>query len=911
MADNIPTLDFSKVPGVDESGGTQSLPGSTISQGSGGGFLKKVVNALPKNLSSGLFGDVNPNTGTRRGGVAGFVMADSFRDAFSPNRIYENRRNRLLEQGFEPEAASDFAFRVATGQSIDDLDEDTQKRLKWDSRIDKGFAALDTPVGGVGKMIGFGVGFMGKNIVKRPAGAIANNFFGNIAKGTDAGKKSDKAFDVYDSAEAINDIKKTDPTKNVSDGKNTLDEMADMFNDAQPNFRKSVTEGKQKSSKFYDRLRTEWTDKFTPIRNLTTKIESKIGKEINFKVDPYVAARLYQGVNGKIQNTLDEMGTFIKKAGDFNTQGQKNLSMYLTSLRMAERAGRNIKNPRNITQEGAEQAARLLETPEIKEAAQGIKKITDDLLVQSHKAGLIGDEAYKSIVANNQSYVPFDVLAHMDDNIDSVNKSAGGFSVAEQNVVKSLQGTDKDIADPLEALTRKIIQTTKLIERNEVAKKVARLSTLEDVDDIKKFDKNNTLDEGNDVFHVYEDGQKVSYQAPKDVIEAMKGLNKEEADLVTGLVGKVNSVFRQSVTTLNIAFSIPNIFRDVQDSQLISKHGFMPIDWAKGLADTLGKTDMYKQWRQDGGAFSTYVSQATSARMTVKDISEGTAKKRIKTIMNPLRLFEAIGSASEEATRLAVYRGALRKGEARDFAAYDSRQATVDFARSGTKMKTANLWVPFINARLQGSLNVTRVAKENPKRLALRAAFLVGSPTVASYLHNREYPEYYDIPQWEKDSNFIIMNGTYIDKNGDSKPSYYKIPKGHIGRIVANPMENFMVMQDSESSQEWDKLAVKLASGFSPVSFDDDGDLSATAVMSGILTPLLKVPIEVHFANKDFFTGRNIVPRNKVDASSENQFRDDTSDLAKDLGDTALFKKNGSVPSWYRSVRKWIPRIIR
>lgn len=885
---------------------TASKP-AVISQGPEPSLYKKAIDRLPKNLSEGLFGTRNPVTGVNQGGVSETVFG-GLKQFYSPQRTYENRRNSLLEQGFSQEEASDIAYRAVAGQSLEDLDDDTKAKLSRADVIDKGFAALDLTGVGIGKTVGLGIGFISKSPLKTGAGALFNKFFGNFAKNADVVKQSklsDEALETFNAQKAVSEAQKGTVVKNISktgsevpvaskkasEGKKALDDMAEMFNEGQPSLKKRIQGQGAKTSKFYDRLRTEWTDRFTPIKNLTTNVIAKTGREISFEVDPYVAARLYQGVNGKVQNTLDTMGQSIKLAGDFGTQGQQNLSMYLAAQRMSERAGRGIANPRGITREGADDAARLLETPQIKEAADGIKKITDDLLEQSYKSGIISREGFDAIKANNQSYIPFDVLEHMDDGIDSVNKASGGFSVSEQTVIKGLRGTDKDIADPLEALTRKVMQTTKLVERNEVAKKVANLAKIEGVEDVKIIDKDTPLEKGNDAFHVYEDGQKVSYQAPKDVIEAMKGMNRQEADLVTGMVGAVNNVFRQSVTTLNIAFSIPNVFRDVQDAQLISKHGFMPIDWAKGLADTIGKGKMYKQWRQDGGAFSTYVSQATSARMTVKDISEGVGKKRIRTILNPLRLFETIGSYSEEATRLAVYRGALKKGESRKFAAYDSRQATVDFAKSGSKMKVANLWVPFLNARLQGTLNIPRVMKERPGRLALRSAFLVGGPAVGSYLYNREFPSYYEIPQWEKDANFIIMNGTYTNEAGEEMPSYYKIPKGHIGRIVANPLENFMVMQDSESSEEWDKLALKLASGASPISFDDEGEFSATAALSGVFTPLLKVPIEVHFANKDFFTGRDIVPRNKVDASSQNQFRDDTSDFAKDLGDTALFKK--------------------
>lgn len=724
----------------------------------------------------------------------------------------------------------------------------------------------------------------------RPTAArgIWNRFFGpktdpriNMVR-----QATDETVENIDVQRIINNAKTTrgvvTGTAKTS-GEEAVEKVGKMFNDQQPTIKKAAEDARKKGSKFYNEVRTNWTDRFTPWNNLVKKIETTIGKKVDFKKDPYVAARLYQGVNGKIQNILDELGGNIRKVGKFGSTNQQQLSQYLALRRMEERAARGIKNPQNITQQAAKDGADLLETPVIKEAADGIKQITDDLLDQSLDSGLISRAAYDSIKKNNQNYIPFDVIEHMADDAERGLNTVGGFSVSEQNVVKALQGTDKDVAEPLEALTRKIVNTVRSVERNKVTRKLAELSEMEGVTDVKKVTEDTPLEKGNAIFHVFEDGQRVTYQAPKDVVEVGKGLNAEEADIITRAFGKSSEIFRGGVTTFNIAFQIPNMVIDLADAMLIAKNRINIFDFARGFASAVGKGKLYKQWREDGGAFSTYVSQAKNARLTAKEVSRGTAKKTINTIMNPLRLLEWMGSVAEESNRLAIYSRALRNGEDRMFAAYDSRQATVDFARYGSHMKVANQLVPFLNARLQGSLNLIRVAKERPERLALRMAFLVGAPTIATYLHNRQYPEYYDIDQWEKDANFIIVYGTYKDENGDSKPKYVKIPKGHIGRMFANPTENFMTMQDGIDAQDWDRLAIDTASNFSPVSFARDGEFSSTAALNSVLPPIVKTPVEFNL-NRSLFTDQNIVPRRLEDASPENQIDDDTSKLAQDLG---------------------------
>lgn len=678
-------------------------------------------------------------------------------------------------------------------------------------------------------------------------------------------------------------------------GQRANEELDRMF-DRKPDRKQQL---KERAQKINAEVSEDWADRFATIRRFENAVAARTGIDIDMADSAYAASRLFQGLDGRIQNQLEDLGAVIRTVGNFGSKEIRNLAKFLANSRMSERAARGFDNPSGITKKEADAAMDLLRTPEIEQAQVKIKEVTDDLLEQAYEGGLISKEAFDSIKANNQNYIPFRVLADLGEAVEN-GTSPTGFSMSKQDVIQSLKGTERDIEDPLETLIEKIIQTNRAVERNKVAQKVARIADIPEMsEEIFKHKAGERIAKGNATFDVFENGQKVTYQAPEDVVAAMKNLTAKQTDMVTSMLAKANEVFKGGVTTFNIAFQIPNMIIDFFDAMLIARNRINLIDWAKGFASAVGKGKLYKQWREDGGAFSTYVSQARSNKMNLQKVTEGTAKRTVKTIANPIRLLEWMGSVAEETNRLAVYSKALKKGETRQFAAYDSRQASVDFARYGTKMKVVNQLIPFINARLQSTLNLARVATERPARTSLRLAFLVGAPTVATYLYNREFPEYYDIPQWEKDANFILMTGTWQDSEGNTMPAYVKIPKGHIGRLVANPIENFMVFQDSGDGTEWDKLALQTLSNLSPIDIARDGELSTAATLNSILPPIIKTPAEVQLANKSYFTGRSIVPRNRENASSENQFRDDTSALAKDVGQTQLAKSLGLSPAGF------------
>ena len=644
------------------------------------------------------------------------------------------------------------------------------------------------------------------------------------------------------------------------------------------------------TKQFITKARVELTDRFAPIANFKKTAERVSGKTVPLEDDPYIAARLYQGVMGKIEGKLETLGSAIKIAGTHGSTEQRQLSRLLLAERIKERALRGFKNPGNLGVKQADEAIALIKKdpkfPQIQKAQLAVYKFADDLLLDVKNAGIIDEASFKSIKANNQRYTPFDVVEHIEDN-QNVIRAGKTFNVATQDAIKAIRGTTKDVIDPLEAYVRKTAKVTALIERNKVTQKFVGLRNLskEMEELIVPIKSGVAVPSGMEKISVFRNGVKEDWATLPEVADSMKGMNEQQMDMVTKMFSKFTSIFRAGVTVWNASFHIPNAIRDIQTAITVSKSGFRVVpDLPIGFAASIGKSSLYKLWRNEGGAFSTAVSQYTTPKITLKEITQSKAKGFIKTIVNPVKLIQEAGRVFEETTRLAVFRSALRRGETARGATFEARQATVDFSKAGTKIRIANLWIPFLNARLQGTLNVVRAVKERPTETILKATTMIGVPTISTYLWNRTHELYWEIPQYVKDHYFIIMTGEWTDSDGNVQPKYIQIPRGDIGRYIGNPLENFLVFLDGQDSKSLDELALQFFSDLSPVGFEREGVVSGERFLNDVLPPPLKVLGELT-SNRKFFTGRPIIPRSLQEASPELQTLPWTGESARVIGE--------------------------
>jgi len=641
-----------------------------------------------------------------------------------------------------------------------------------------------------------------------------------------------------------------------------------------------------------------FSDRFAPMKRFEDELAKMAGQPIDINSSPYVAARMYAGRMGTVEAELNDLQKILnplrKERADF--------TRYVLAKRATERASRGFANPAGVTEQQALQAINELKTKlgdavfrQFESAEQAIQTWAEQAILQpAVKSGIISKESYEAIAKNNKHWIPFQVLDYLPDSAQADAIKTGGeiFSVSKQGIVKGLQGTEKAIRDPFEAIIDRLSQSVNLVKRNEVAKKMIDLRDQFGMakELIVPIAKDAAAPKGWGSLSVFVDGKVTKWAVPEELSWAMHQMNEAEAGLIGKFMRFTSGAFRKGATTLYIPFSLSNAFRDAQMAIMTSKYGFNATDWLRGFGNGLKasfgwESKLYDDFMKNAGGFGGYIQNARSVSGAKKALFEPIWWKRAKAVINPFNLVSNFAEASELAPRLGVYSKAIKKGANTLEAAFEARNATVDFARSGQEMRIINMWIPFVNARWQALLNTARIFKERPIRSAAKASALIIAPGVTTYLWNTmNYPDLYDdIPQWAKDTYFTIIVGEDVDKDGNRVPKIIQIPKGDVGQVFYNPIEYALEFVRRGEPQNFAKLGLEWMSQISPIPFTRDGELSTSQVLSGGLPPIIRTPIELA-TNQSFFSGYPIVPRNLEKVAPTEQYDERTPQLAVLIG---------------------------
>lgn len=549
---------------------------------------------------------------------------------------------------------------------------------------------------------------------------------------------------------------------------------------------------------------------------------------------------------------------------------------YLISARDKELAGRGIKGS---DAQAADQVMTGLKQSLGDEGVASLKQRADKLydyqrgLVNEYlvKPGVLSKESADAMFNKNKAYVPFKrVTDALDEKLGGV---PGNKAIAtSQNVIKGIKGSDKQIVDPLQSIVENTYKIVSLGRQNEVGKALAKLQPQLGDDVMKPISQAEAA--GKPTISVFDNGKKQLYHVAPEVAESAKALNEEQMNTLVKILAAPTRVFRATATGANPEFAIPNVTRDLQTAFVTA--GLNPLKWVSGLAHYIKGDDIYKEFLKSGGQTSRMSLDTNALKKTVNEI---TGEGRGISVASPkslYRMLEKVGEASEQPTRIAAFqkevkarmKQGLSQEEANKYGARAAQEVSVNFARRGSATQAANALYAFMNARAQGTDRLLRSFKAHPAGVSTRLGLMTVAPAISLYAYNRKFPNYNDpriISPTDKQNNFIMM-APWLGKD-----RYIKIPKGDIGKL-ANPVEAFLEHVDGKGGSVAKSLGQAL-SAFSPMT--NVGDAIPTT---------LRPPVEVA-ANKNFFTGKEIVPSYKKDYPAAAQFGSGTPAIYRMIGD--------------------------
>ena len=372
------------------------------------------------------------------------------------------------------------------------------------------------------------------------------------------------------------------------------------------------------------------------------------------------------------------------------------------------------------------------------------------------------------------------------------------------------------------------------------------------------------------VLSFQKDGKAVYFRT--DDTDLYNSLLETNNDLFNNFIMKMMGKAKRTLSyaaTFGPAFRIRNMMRDTIHTSIINKD-FMPfLDTARGFMKAMREDQDYIEYMASGYGFgSSYIDSAdptAGARFVeriIKKEGKSSQKRILDTGRKVLNVWEKIGSASENAARVALYTNLKKKGYSNLDAGFEARDL-MDFSMSGGGTTTQLLirTIPFLNARVQAFYKLGRAAKQDPRSFAIRSALLTIS-SLALWSIFKDDERYKELEDWDKWTYYHFWDGN----------NHYRIPKPfEIGAMFSSLPETIAnVMNGTEEGKEvWDWFK-----------------FTAHDILRVDMPQLFKPLVEERF-NKSMFTGRSIVPEHMTRLKASEQYHPWTSETARMIG-TAL-----------------------
>jgi hypothetical protein len=685
-------------------------------------------------------------------------------------------------------------------------------------------------------------------------------------------------------------------------------------------------------------------DNLQPINQFDKEVENVVGRPLNPSERAYMQALNSRGSDMIARHVLTD--SLVDQSG--NVIGPSLMSItkeipkgklvdfedYLINKDAAGRMEKGINvfdkklqmTPEKARAKVAEYEAKYPQFKEISEKLYDFKnKFGKAWLADA--GGMFTPEQWDKMVAENPVHVP------MRRQFSDIEKSTGiqakrGFA-NQSNPIKKAVGSQRKIISPIESIIEDVDRYIKTAKRNQVMQTVIRNiqrdpeafkgyaelveqpSKMEDVtkgevtgenidDVINRFNENfdqamrkPDLTRGN-IVRGYIDGKPVYLKVnDPQLLQALTNLSPQAQNAVLNAIGKVTRVMKTLTTGINPVFSLTrNIFRDIPTAFVNSKSTSNPVVFAKDLVEafvsSLGNGKLYRDFKAIGGGHSSSISadrnllaQSKNKILNRKTTIPGLVKKGVQTVYHGIENFN---NALETAPRLAEYKRITQAGgndlESKIKALFEANDVTVNFNRYGDIGKQLDAIFPYMNAALQGLDKFVRAYKDNPVKATVKSFAAVTIPTIVLYAINHDNPDYQKLSNYVKDNYFLIPMG-----NG----KFFKIPKSReIGLPFGSLVERVLRQWQDKDPEGFRDFANTVINTYAP-----PGIASATNdIMQHEIPNPLKDTIAGPFsdlaANKDF-ANRPIVPGDLQKLSPQNQYDQNTSEIAKKLGQITGF----------------------
>ena len=636
-------------------------------------------------------------------------------------------------------------------------------------------------------------------------------------------------------------------------------------------------------------MREKFVDRFAPIedriKNQSEQLEMRNALDRTLRADGISEAFIRD-------NNFDKLITGFKNKKELQTFEQALIAKHALELE-----SNGVETGRDLAKDKA--LIKATDKRFAKEFKQ-VREYSDKILQQTVDYGLISQDTANYLRKKYPDYIPFDRI-FSDKEINTQMKhgvGVGEASLSTQSIIQRIEGSSRLIDSPLNALITKTQDMVRQGERNKTAELLASYAKdPKNPFQLRELKPDESAD-GRPTISYLDNGKKRTFLAAPEVAKAAKNMNREQMNIVLRALATPARVLRMGATTVNAGFTMANVVKDFVGATINSKGGINSMN-PKTLAEAIGagfhhKGDLYLEMQREGVVGNSYEILRNASELNLNEIRshKNLATRALHNLKSPLRTLENTIGRSEDIGRAIQYvsnkKYAKRKGmsesEAVKFAADQARWNSTNFARSGTYGKTINAVVPYSNANIQGQRITLRRMKENPARYTAKITMGIVAPTIAvlawNYADEDRKKVMENIPDYVKENNVVVVgtNAKY-NKEQNKWEGVYLVPVPPQFSPLHRQLNNMVASTMADKKFDMVKAggdAVEQITTVNPT------ELRRTGAQ---YIPQAAKPLVELFANKNLFTGQEIVPEAMKNLEQKDQWDSSTSLTARKVGE--------------------------
>jgi Large polyvalent protein associated domain 38 len=706
-----------------------------------------------------------------------------------------------------------------------------------------------------------------------------------------------------------------------------LERTLEMFeqNDKQPPKLQQVADA---GSKFFG-LRGEtgtidkaMADRMAAINQVTGRARAALGNRFTPEMDAEAYAAVFPGrfgsalwrVKQDLQPAVDLVGNdlpylnayrkFQRDAEVANLRGgTRQASAGVTSAAEAQQGINQIE-----ATVGPQRFGNIVKADQI--VNDGLNRLLDDRVAN----GLVSQDLANALKRQHPHYNPTVILKYLDDEARIAGSGKRMMTLSNQVRRLAEEGAADNTEAPMRSATRLMLSAQLRMMQNDVAKstiaaamadpqtaplikripmsqvrtgpEVKAIGGPPELHDVATIAMRRPVADIPGTIAVWENGKPQLYQVPPEIEEAIKGLGAEQITTVGRVLQALNAPLRAGATFASAPFTVTNMIADAITTFIregVGTTARIPEGWWRAAR----KDAVFQDYARAGGLMESFAQrQPRDLDRLIRD-QGGIVPRNYRDVprliadalenVGPLR---RINEVIEQGPHLAAYQQGLREGLSPAQAAMRGRRVTVDFSRGGNAAKSASNLMLFLNARVQGGLNLGRSLRDTPAARARLAG--LAAATAGLYAWNRQFSEEYaDIPDYIRDQYAVMMlPGSERNPNGVGfkKLNYIALPLREIATFTA-PITYGLAKLDQQDPRGVDEFAKSMLRTASPLSGDELG-----SVVGSLLPAPLRTPLEL-MTNTRFYSGTPIESQAMENLPPTQRFNERTSNLARGLSE--------------------------